>query len=300
MIPPPGSPEPERPNAKPRPRNPWIDLGYEALGTAALLKVTDKAGLERLVNAGLTDDVTVVISDDSPLFEIEAIGNSAGQATATVREIIRRLNENVAASQKQYGVHPEDTITTLTLDDGGNVEVVTTKLKRILIVAAGVGVLLTAAGTIGLDALLRRRDRRRLGFPDPDLGPGPSGPPPPRLPDVAARPNPTASMPRRAWRDNDLGLPPSSAPPPVLSLPAAPSHDRPRLSFDEPGPPISTPRPYPEERRRPQPYIAPDDAPPPRGEHRPDGLDDEDVPADATIVLPLAYLSKRDDRKSPN
>jgi hypothetical protein len=328
MIPPPGSREPENPNARPRPRNPWLDLGYEALGTAALLKVTDKAGLERLVKAGLSDDVTVLMSEDSPLFEIEAIGSSAAQATATVQEIIKRLNENVAESQRVWGVFPEDTITTYTVDDGRNVEVVTTKLKRILIVAAGLGVLLTAATTIGLDALLRRRGRRN-DFPEPDLDIPHGGGPPPRMPDLmtTARPeaatHPGPPSPRRDWRDPDLGRQPPAIGP-VLSLPASPQHERVRVTYEEPS--VASSRSYADERRRSNPYLTPqndaapvaDTAPSPiadaadaaaaadaaraaQSEPAPrndDGSDYDDANADATIVLPLAYLSKRDDRRT--
>jgi hypothetical protein len=313
MIPPPGSREPENPNARPRPRNPWLDLGYEALGTAALLKVTDKAGLERLVKAGLSDDVTVVMSEDSPLFEIEAIGSSPEQATATVQEIIKRLNENVAESQRVWGVYPEDTITTYTVDDGRNVEVVTTKMKRILIVAAGLGVLLTAATTIGLDALLRRRGRR-TDFPDSDLDTPPGGPPP-RMPDLmtaTTRPDPAPPTgppsPRRDWSDPDLGRQPPAVGP-VLSLPASPHKaGPPKASPPKAGPPKASPP-------KANPYLTPQNtdaesssstsatliptpaASPPPGD---DGADYDDANADATIVLPLAYLSKRDDRRMKN
>jgi hypothetical protein len=293
MIPPPGSREPENPNARPRPRNPWLDLGYEALGNAALLKVTDKAGLERLVKAGLSDDVTVVMSEDSPLFEIEAIGGSPAQATATVQEIIKRLNENVAESQRVWGVYPEDTITTYTVDDGRNVEVVTTKLKRILIVAAGLGVLLTAATTIGLDALLRRRGRN--DFPDSDLD-APGGGPPPRMPDLVtpARPDPGPHpgppSPRRDWRDPDLGLQPPAIGP-VLSLPAGSQERRrtnPYLTPQNETAPVTDSAPAPSAEPTPV-------SPAPRGDEE---ADYDDANADATIVLPLAYLSKRDDRRT--
>jgi hypothetical protein len=321
MIPPPGSREPENPNARPRPRNPWLDLGYEALGTAALLKVVDKAGLERLAKAGLSDDVTVLMSEDSPLFEIEAVGSSAAQATATVQEIIKRLNENVAESQRVWGVFPEDTITTYTVDDGRNVEVVTTKMKRILIVAAGLGVLLTAATTIGLDALLRRRGRRD-DFPDSDLDVPPAGPPP-RMPDMMTTTRPDRGAhsgppsPRRDWRDPDLGLQPPTVGP-VLSLPASPQHERARVTVEDPS--VTTSRSYPDERRRPNPYLTPqndgahvtDSGPPASGDPADaaraarsepppridDGSDYDDGNAEATIVLPLAYLSKRDDRRT--
>jgi hypothetical protein len=257
------------------------------------------------------------MSEDSPLFEIEAIGSSPAQATATVQEIIKRLNENVAESQRVWGVHPEDTITTYTVDDGRNVEVVTTKMKRILIVAAGLGVLLTAAMTIGLDALLRRRGPRN-DFPDSDLDIPHAGPSP-RMPDLMTTARPDVAgppSPRRDWRDPDLGRQPPAIGP-VLSLPASPQPERVRVTYEDPS--STSSRPYADERRRPNPYLTPqndtspatDIAPPPsadppdatraRSESSPpidDGSDYDDTNAEATIVLPLAYLSKRDDRRT--
>src|SRR5439155_22560451 len=50
---------------------------------------------------------------------------------------------------------------TLALDKGDKVPVVTSKIKRALTVAAGMGMLITAAATIGIDAWLRRRARRK-------------------------------------------------------------------------------------------------------------------------------------------
>jgi hypothetical protein len=343
MIPPPGPDAPEDPNAKPRPRNPWFDLGYEALGTAAVLKVTEKAALERLDAIGLTDEVTVLVREDSPLFEIEAIGSSPAQATATVREIIRQITAGIAESQKQYGVFPEDTITTLTLNDGGNVEVVTAKKKRVLIVAAGVGLLLTAAATIALDALARRRARPPGHVVDPDLA-LPGGPPPgpslapSGLPLAAAptrpAPGPLSQRPagtsisvmpasgpgtgfgvdfgpaaqRRAGgggRPSADSRPaggslfesgaaqsarpaPADVPDPLLSLPPATlalgwPPEQPRLGGDDP---VVTTRPPGESG--------------PASPGRSEAADLDDDSPDATIVLPLAYLSKRDDRNTKN
>ncbi|WP_173076953.1 hypothetical protein [Phytohabitans rumicis] len=161
IIPAPSAGKAVDPAAKPRPTNPWIDLGYEALANAAALAVTDQEALQGLVDRGFSDSVTVTMDDNTVLLEIEAIAPTSAQATATVQEVIRLIAADIAAKQKQYGVLPEDTITSLTLNDGSSPEVVRSKVMRVLVVAAGVGVLMTIAGTIALDALLRRRLRRR-------------------------------------------------------------------------------------------------------------------------------------------
>jgi hypothetical protein len=160
LIPPAHVNEPA--NAKDnRVHNPWLDLGIQALGQAAILKVQDERVLRQLVASGHSENFTVSIDYPTTFFSIEAIGNSPRQASNTVKEIMRLLSEDVRAEQQQFGVAEQDSVSTLALDEGDKVTVVTSKVKRVLIVAAGLGLLTTAASTIGLDALLRRRARRR-------------------------------------------------------------------------------------------------------------------------------------------
>ncbi|MEV5691844.1 hypothetical protein [Micromonospora globbae] len=163
LIPAPGPVEPANPKqpTAERPKNPWGDLGLEALGNAAILKVLDQKTLKGLADSGLSDSITVQVTPRAPILYVEAVGNSPAQATATVREVIRLLVAEVAEQQKGFGVLPQDTITTLTLTDGADVEAVTSKVKRVLVVIVGLGLLITAAGTIAVDVLLRRRQRRR-------------------------------------------------------------------------------------------------------------------------------------------
>src|SRR5918995_1072876 len=89
MIPAPGDPADAELKAqnKPvpsRPKNPWLDLGFNALGQATILQVMDQKTLEGFVDAGLSDSITVVMDQRSPIFIIEAVGTSPAQATATV------------------------------------------------------------------------------------------------------------------------------------------------------------------------------------------------------------------------
>ncbi|WP_204003157.1 hypothetical protein [Virgisporangium aurantiacum] len=172
MIPAPGDPADAELKAQnkaipSRPKNPWLDLGFNALGQATILQVMDQKTLEGFVEAGLSDSITVTMDQRSPIFIIEAVGKSPTQATATVREVIKQISEQVAAQQASYGVMPQDTITTKTLTDGADVEIVTSKVKRVLVVTIGVGLLLTTAGTIGIDVFLRwLRSRRRTSGDD--------------------------------------------------------------------------------------------------------------------------------------
>ena len=176
LVPAPSTGQANDPNAHPRPHNPWLDLGYQALGNAAQLKVADQAVLLDLEKRGFSSSVIITLSDRLPVLGIEAVGSSADQATKTVREVIRLLSQDVAAEQARFNVLKEDTITVLVLSDGTSIEVVTSKLKRVLVVAAGVGLLCTAAGTLGADALLRRRARRRQGLDSGEFQPSSRSP----------------------------------------------------------------------------------------------------------------------------
>jgi hypothetical protein len=161
LIPAPSTGKLADPKAKPRPVNPWLDLGFVALGNATAITVTDQLSLDKLVDEGLTDSVTVILDERTPLFQIEAVGDSKEQATATVRRVIKLLQTDIAVKQKQYGTLPEDTISTLVINDGSTPKIESGKVKRVLIVAAGLGVLITTAATIALDYWLRRRAKRK-------------------------------------------------------------------------------------------------------------------------------------------
>jgi len=150
-------------------KNPWFDLGYEALGNATMIDVAKKAVLEKMVADGLSDNVTVTM-EQVPLFEIEAVGDSPEQATATVQRVQKNISDAVLERQQTLRVAKSETINALDLDDGTEVEVKKSKIMRVMIVAAGLGLLLTAGFTIGLDALIRFRRRRQDDDEAPDTG----------------------------------------------------------------------------------------------------------------------------------
>jgi hypothetical protein len=141
--------------------NPWLDLGIQALGQATILKVQDERTVKQLGAAGYSETFTVTIDYPATFISIEGVGKTAQQATATVRQVMKLLADEVKAQQQQFGVAQIDMINTLPLDQGDKVTVITSKVKRVLIVATGMGLLTTAGSTIGLDALLRVRARRR-------------------------------------------------------------------------------------------------------------------------------------------
>ena len=157
--------------------NPWADLGPDALGQAVMITVRKENVLNGLVAEGLTDNFTVTMEGQSPIVTVEAVGHTPGQATQTVQAVVGLLGQDVQAEQSVYNVPRDQAITTLALDDGEDATKVNSKVRRALIVVAGVGLLLTAAATIGIDALLRRRARRRsdAGTPPVPVSPAPAG-----------------------------------------------------------------------------------------------------------------------------
>ncbi|MBX7267824.1 hypothetical protein KIF24_18470 [Micromonospora sp. Llam7] len=173
-------------------KNPWFDLGYIALGNAAMIDVTRQAVLKQMVADGLSDNVTVVM-DRVPLFEIEAVGSSPEQATATAKRMLSLIADAVAERQSSLQVGESDLITTLALDDGTEVEVQNSKVMRVLVVTLGGGLLIAAGVTVAADALLRRRVRRRAGAAGGSATPGEAG----SRPRGVRRPPPSRVRPPR-------------------------------------------------------------------------------------------------------
>ncbi len=164
LIPPTVSPDAaERSGRTP---NPWAQLGVDALGRAAIIKVQDPTVVEQLVRSGYSESFTIGQDGGSPVLTVEAIGRTPEQASATVRQVIVQLTDAMATEQANYRVASQDAITAIVLNDGSHAEAVTSKPKRALIAVSAVGLLLTAALTIGVDALLRRRLRQRLATAD--------------------------------------------------------------------------------------------------------------------------------------
>ena len=150
------------------PRNPWLDLGLGALSAAGSVTVQDQEVVKQLEAAHLSNNFTVTASNQVPLVTFEAVGNSKLQATQTVDFLTQTFDRNVVALQDSYGAPKTEKISTRRLDLGSNVTESTSKVKRALVAVAGAGVLLTAALTIGLDAFLRRRARKRRDGVDPE------------------------------------------------------------------------------------------------------------------------------------
>jgi len=272
MIPPVDVAESPEPGKTPvaRPQNPWAKLGPWALGNAAVVKVNQSSLRAELVGRNLSENVTISINEGSAMIVIEVVAQSPAQASGTVKAVVDRLRDTVAGEQEVFGVRPEDRYTTHTISDGSETSIESSKTTRVLIVAGGIGVLLTAAFTIGFDALMRRR-RGARGRPGgaPDAGAsdreraGNDGPIPDRAP-AKAGPTPAAGQ---RWQE------------PVAQRPAAAGQR--------------------DSQRAPAVYTVPasDSAETvaPAGERRrPDGV----TGLDETIVLPLSFPKRDQDKRN--
>jgi hypothetical protein len=144
-----------------KPRNPWNDLGLDALGNAVIIRLGDQEVLDKLESQGHSSNFTVVLDNRTPVMVIEAVAPTPQQAIDSAQAVSKLIEQNVRQLQDSYGAPESTLITTHGLDAGTNVSKVTSKIKRALAVIGGVGLLLTSAVTIGVDAILRARSRRR-------------------------------------------------------------------------------------------------------------------------------------------
>jgi capsular polysaccharide biosynthesis protein len=152
----------ETPDApKPDQRNPWLGLGLQTLGNAAIVTVLDQTVVDHLKATGYSDTFTVTMGTTTPLVTIEVVGTSERQARDTAEQLVQKFTQSVASLQTAYGVTTADSITARRLDLGTNIKVSDSTVKRAVVAVAGAGLLFTAASTVGLDVWLRRRRRRR-------------------------------------------------------------------------------------------------------------------------------------------
>ncbi|HKS99065.1 MAG TPA: hypothetical protein VJT31_05985, partial [Rugosimonospora sp.] len=142
-------------------RNPWIGLGLQALGNAAIVTVTDQSVLDQMHANGYSDSYTATMAESSPLISFEIVATSPDQARATTEELASRFTRSIVDQQSASGVAPKDMIIARRLDMATTVVKSSSKVKRAVVGVAGAGFLLTAGVTVGADAWLNRRRRRK-------------------------------------------------------------------------------------------------------------------------------------------
>jgi len=143
--------------------NPWLGQGLQTLGNAAIVTVQEQSVVAAMKAAGYTDSFTFEMGGDTPMVKIEAVGKTKAQAAGTADELVARLTASVVTLQKNEHVIDADMIAARRLDQGTNVETSNSNVKRALVAVFAVGLMLTVATTVGFDALLRARAKRRAG-----------------------------------------------------------------------------------------------------------------------------------------
>lgn len=273
-----------------------------SLTIATVTWLEDKRVHDAMEARGLSDVWEADIDIRFPsLIIIKITADTEQKARATAQALQEGITAEVARQQEGQGLKTGEEVTTRPFDDGSNLEKATSKVKRALIVVVGVGLILTVALTIGLDAFLRWRGNRRRrraeaqgAGPEPKPASGTSAAP-------AASVVPATDLPTTG-KGRANGEPPTIPARNVVPVVVADDDSSQRTQVL----PRFTAYPLPEtngaDKAKPkqpkQPIAAPakpeakDEAE--RGRiwtstHGPAPAEkDEDLPSDATIVLPLS------------
>jgi hypothetical protein len=142
-------------------RNPWNQLGLNTLGQAVIYATQDQGFLDSLKASDHTDNFTLTLTYPNPIVTVEVVGKTGEDARETTDLIINRMRSSAESLQRSSGATDSDIIATQRLDRGSNLLPSNSKVKRAILAVAAAGLVLTAGGTVGFDALMRRRARKR-------------------------------------------------------------------------------------------------------------------------------------------
>ena len=236
LVPPPGATEE---TAALQATNPWLSLG-SALAESAKLSIEGEDVVEGLKDQGLSDTYTVTVNPFSPIIDLEIVGDSADQATATANRLIGLLDHNVQDLQETQGAQP-GTYTVVRQLPGIKLEESDSKVKRAAVAVGAAGLLLACALTVMVDALLRRRQRRRAAKPAPlarrYVGRQPVPAAPPRLPPAGAAQAPVEPRSSEQTASQPAVNEPVPAEPTVAITPAEPASTDPAPADSAPAAP---------------------------------------------------------------
>jgi hypothetical protein len=113
---------------------------------------------EEFAKAGYSQEFTATIGGTQlPIIEVEVVASSPELAKSSLTHLIEQLDQQLHRLQEPYGVQGGEAITAETLDSGQNIQVITSAKKRVLIVVAAIGLILTVATSLAWDAVVRRR-----------------------------------------------------------------------------------------------------------------------------------------------
>ncbi|MGI5212312.1 hypothetical protein [Plantactinospora sp. CA-290183] len=162
LVPPTTTAAPDS-EAAPRPGNPWLRIGENAMAQAVQISTSAHDARTRVAAAGGDPDYEVGLVTRSSILTVTVVASTEASARTTVVEVTRLINDEVAGQQAQYRPNPGEQITTEVLDPGLNIVQSRSNVLRAQIVILAIGVLLAAAAAVGYDAWSRRRATAQLG-----------------------------------------------------------------------------------------------------------------------------------------
>ncbi|MFY1687612.1 hypothetical protein [Plantactinospora sp. WMMB782] len=162
LVPPTTSAAPE-PDAAPRPGNPWLRIGENAMAQAVQISTSAHDARTRIAAAGGDPDYEVGLVTRSSILTIAVTASSEESARKTVEAVTQLVHDEVAGQQAPYRPNPGEQITTEVLDPGLNILPSRSNVLRAQVVILAIGILLAAVAAVVHDAVARRRANARLG-----------------------------------------------------------------------------------------------------------------------------------------
>ena len=163
LVPPTTAAAAPAPNATPRPGNPWLRIGENAMAQAVQISISAHDARSRIAAAGGDPDYEVGLVTRSSILTVAVTASSEASALATVTAVTKLINDEVAGQQAAYKPNPGEQISTEVLDPGLNIVQSRSNVLRAQIVILAIGALLAAVAAVVHDALTRRRATARLG-----------------------------------------------------------------------------------------------------------------------------------------
>jgi hypothetical protein len=162
LVPPTTATAPPAPNTTPRPGNPWLRIGENAMAQAVQISVSAHDARMKVAAAGGDPDYEVGLVPRSSILTVAVTADTEASARTTVEAVTQLIHDEVAGQQAEYRPNPGEQITTQVLDPGLNIVQSRSNVLRAQVVIVAIGLLLAAVAAVGYDAVLRRRATARL------------------------------------------------------------------------------------------------------------------------------------------
>lgn len=172
------------------PTNPYLNLQPGLTTTATLIasELGTKSAQRTVADGGFDSSFAVGVAPDTgPLLVITVEDTDQAMAVATREEVVRQLDVQLSAMQKDIDVPSTQVIFARRNDPPGGAEVLPGSKIRAAAGILGLGVALTVVAAFLVDRLVRRRASRRQ----------PEDPPAGGAPEIPAAPAPTEKEPDR-------------------------------------------------------------------------------------------------------